>query len=186
MKSYVKALVVVAILSVGFYFGFSIYQKQLKGNKNRHQILDQMETVGAPLFAGNNIYNEPYVLVTSQSKIVIINFWASWCAPCVEEFPSLMKLVEHYKGQVRVIAVSQDSAQEDIQTFLNSIQFQQNLDFQIVWDQDASIGQSYQVARLPESFILDSNLKLRRKVIGTIDWASSDALGYFDIELKKQ
>ena len=185
MKSYLKALVVVAILSAGFYFGFSIYQKKLKGNKNRHQILDQMETSGAPLFSGSNIYNESYSLVTPQSKIIIINFWASWCAPCVEEFPSLMKLVEHYKGQVRVIAVSQDSTQEDIQTFLNSIQFKNNSDFQIVWDQDGSIGQKYQVNRLPESFILGSDLKLRRKVIGTIDWANSDALGYFDIELKK-
>jgi hypothetical protein len=90
------------------------------------------------------------------------------------------------KGKVEVIAVSEDSTKEDIETFLKSFSKTQNPYFHIVWDKDRSIGQAYQADRLPESYIADKNLKLAKKVVGSIPWDTKEALQFMkDLDDKK-
>src|SRR4051794_29873206 len=82
------------------------------------QLLGVMEKQGAPDFVLNDLENKPIKLSDFDNQFVIINFWASWCAPCVKEFPSLKRLVEKMDGKITVLAVSNDNQFADLESFL--------------------------------------------------------------------
>jgi thiol-disulfide isomerase/thioredoxin len=108
-----------------------------------------------------------------------VNFWASWCGPCIEEVPSLIKLLKTFPNELELIAISGDSNQADIDSFMKSFPEMKTLpNIHVVWDADKSLAQKYQIFRLPESFLLDKDLKLIKKISGTIDWHTEDAIAY--------
>lgn len=113
-------------------------------------------------------------------KLLIVNFWASWCGPCVEEVPSLVKLAKGMKDQLRILAISSDSSLEDINVFLKSFPEFQGPAIDVVFDggQNMALTKLFAVGRLPESFVFDGQGRMIRKVVGSIDWASEDAFSY--------
>lgn len=121
----------------------------------------------------------------TKDKIVIVNFWASWCEPCAEEFPSMVKLVNHYKGKIVILAPSHDSSLEDIETFAQAFSLQSVPDLHLLWDKDNTVGKAFQVNKLPESYIFGKDGKLLRKVVGTRDWFNEDAKFFFESQLAK-
>lgn len=116
----------------------------------------------------------------TKDKIVIINFWASWCEPCAEEFPSMIKLVQHYKDKIVILAPSHDTSLEDIQTFAKAFDLDSTPGIHLLWDKDLKAGKAFQVNKLPESYIFGKNGKLLRKVVGTRNWFNEDAKYFFD------
>ena len=141
-------------------------------------MIEIMEKEGLPSFQGTTLAGQKVELASFKGKIVIVSFWASWCSPCLEEFPSLIELVEKMNGEIQLFAVSQDAEKEEIEAFLKSFPGSKNPNIHLVWDQDRSIGKIYQVDRLPESFVGDRSHKLVRKIVGTIDWATKDAIEF--------
>jgi hypothetical protein len=79
---------------------------------------------------------------------------------------------------VQLIAVSQDSSREDIEAFLKSFPKSKHPQIHIVWDEKHTVGQVYDAERLPESFVTDKNLKLVRKIVGSINWSTHEALAF--------
>lgn len=116
----------------------------------------------------------------TKDKIVIVNFWASWCEPCAQEFPSMVKLVEHYKDKIVILAPSHDSSLEDIETFAKAFNLDATKGLHLLWDKDLAAGKAFQVNKLPESYIFGKDGKLLRKVVGTRDWFNDDAKYFFD------
>ena len=119
-----------------------------------------------------------------QGKIVLLNFWASWCAPCIEEFPSLLRLVENYKGELILLAISTDEHKKDVHDFLARFQkkhpkaFKQN-GIHIAWDPKSEIAQGqFNVIRYPETIILDKNQKMVRKIVGIANWDGTELTKY--------
>jgi cytochrome c biogenesis protein CcmG, thiol:disulfide interchange protein DsbE len=119
-----------------------------------------------------------------KDKIVIVNFWASWCEPCAQEFPSMVKLVNQYAGKVVILAPSHDSNLEDIETFAKAFELDRVAGIYLFWDKDLAAGKAFQVNKLPESYIFGRDGKLLRKVVGTRDWFNEDARLYFDSLVK--
>jgi thiol-disulfide isomerase/thioredoxin len=111
----------------------------------------------------------------NSPEVTIINFWASWCSPCVEEVPSLIELATSLKGQVRVIAISEDSNREDLDSFLRVFPKLKNPNISIILDENKSMMNLYGVQRLPESFIVGPDGRLVKKVIGSINWHTPDS-----------
>ena len=122
----------------------------------------------------------------SKDKLVIVNFWASWCEPCAQEFPSMVKLVQHYDGKIVILAPSHDSNREDIETFARALGLSGVRDLHILWDKVLTAGKAFEVNKLPESYIFGKDGKLLRKIVGTRDWFNEDARLYFDNLLGKQ
>ncbi len=122
----------------------------------------------------------------TKDKIVIVNFWASWCEPCAQEFPSMVKLVQHYKGKIVILAPSHDSSREDIETFSKALGLSGVPSLHILWDNNLKAGKAFQVNKLPESYIFAKDGKLLRKVVGTRDWFNEDARLYFDNLLSEE
>jgi cytochrome c biogenesis protein CcmG/thiol:disulfide interchange protein DsbE len=126
----------------------------------------------APAFSLND--GEHTVDLTKlRGKVVVLNFWASWCAPCIEEMPSLEQL-HHELPQVDIIAVASD---EEFSAYRSYV-LQHRIDLTTVFDQDQTSNALYGSFRFPETYIIDKQGFVRRKLIGPQDFTSPDFMNY--------
>jgi len=103
-------------------------------------------------------------------QVVVLNFWATWCPPCVEETPSLEKFAEQMRLQgVAVMGVSVDGDAVALQTFAA----EQHLSFPILRDPNQSVASRYGTFKFPETYIIDQEGRVAEKLIGAVDWQDS-------------
>lgn len=96
-------------------------------------------------------------------KVLILNFWASWCTPCVQEMPSLNQIQQMFAGQgLVVLGVNVDSKEELYRNMLKRFQ----ITFQTVRDPEENINYRYGTYKIPESYIIDRNGKVVQKYAG--------------------
>ena len=116
-------------------------------------------------------------LADFRGKVVLLNIWATWCLPCVEEMPSMEKLHRELQGEDFIIlAVSIDNTGADaVIPFVEK----HGLSFTVLVDNKASLKSLFQATGVPESIIIDKDGIILEKVIGARNWASSEILGYF-------
>lgn len=138
----------------------------------------KFEKDGIPPIEAVDLEGKPFDLSKVDAPVVIVNFWASWCGPCVEEFPSMLKLVDALEGKVTIVAVSMDDDEKDLRAFAKLFKVPRK-GFEVLWDKDKKVMETYAVGKLPESYIVGPNRKLIRKVLGIEDWATDNAISYF-------
>ena len=115
----------------------------------------------------------PHALADYRGKVVLVNFWATWCDPCREEMPSMQRLKEQLSGQRFVIlAVNYGESEEKVAEFLKRVP----LDLQVLLDPGQETARAWKVRILPMSFLFDVEGLVRYSVIGEIDWASREAV----------
>jgi thiol-disulfide isomerase/thioredoxin len=108
-----------------------------------------------------------------RGQVVVLNFWATWCVPCVEELPSLAEL--HRKmPQVAIVAISGDEDASVYQQFL----VYYHVDFLTVRDSSGRIPKMYGTIKIPETYVIDRRGILRRKFVSAQNWASPEILDY--------
>ena len=106
-----------------------------------------------------------------HGQIVVLNFWATWCPPCVEEMPSLVEMQRRMKAKgVTVVAVSIDVDEGAYRQFLR----QHGVDLLTVRDPGQKTPGLYGTHGWPETFIIDRNGVMRRKFIGAVDWTEPE------------
>ena len=107
---------------------------------------------------------------TYKGKVTLVNIWATWCIPCREEMPSMEKLYTELAPRgFAIAAVSIDEAPaEDVRAFAEEL----GLTFDILHDRSTRIQQTYQTTGVPESFLLDRDGVIVKRVIGAHDWSS--------------
>jgi len=123
----------------------------------------------APEFRATDLRaGRPVTLADYRGKVVLLNIWATYCEPCREEMPSLERLQKQFPGtDFRVVAVSVDEVGPDmVMAFANSL----GLTFDILHDQSAAIQRIYQTAGVPESYLIDRDGVIVKKVIGASEW----------------
>jgi cytochrome c biogenesis protein CcmG/thiol:disulfide interchange protein DsbE len=108
-------------------------------------------------------------LANYRGQVVLLNFWATWCAPCIEETPSLLEL-HHDLPSVAVIAVSIDEDPGAYSRFL----LRRHVDLITVRDPDQKAARLYHSEMWPESYVIDRQGVIRRKFIGAQDWSSPE------------
>jgi cytochrome c biogenesis protein CcmG/thiol:disulfide interchange protein DsbE len=110
-----------------------------------------------------------------KGKVVVLNFWATWCPPCVEEMPSLVELQKKVKDKnVTVLAVSLDVDEGAYKKFIKD----HRVDLLTVRDADQKSNSLYGTFKFPETFVIDKNGVLRRKFIGAVNWTDPDVVKY--------
>lgn len=131
----------------------------------------------APDFKLKNIRGGVSQLSDFKGKIVLVNFWATWCAACIEEMASMQSLYDNLKDDgVEIIAISIDRWNEDrILQYAND----KKLSFHILHDPDQKVRKEYYVMGLPTSYIIDGEGKLRGYASGARTWDSSASKSVF-------
>lgn len=123
----------------------------------------------APEFAAIDLRaDRPVTLADYHGKVLLINVWATWCPPCIQEMPSIERLHQRFKGtDLRVLAISIDEDGGDkVLKFANDL----GVTFDILHDQSGAIQGIYQTVGVPESFLIDRDGVIVKKVIGATEW----------------
>lgn len=134
----------------------------------------------APDFTFATLDGAPLSLSDIKEPVVLLHFWASWCAPCVAEFPDLYKLVARHKGDVALLAVSIDATSEDVENFLTRLEKQGKLKtgmphIYIVRDEKGALSRDlFGVLRVPETVFIDPQRQMKDKKVGEVSWLGSD------------
>jgi peroxiredoxin len=136
-----------------------------------------------PNFELLDIYDNSVSLASFRGNVVLINFWATWCPPCIEELPSMNDLKIHFSDQpFAVLAINMAEDKETILNFLERAQLK--VDFPILVDPAGITADNYAVQSLPATLVIDKNGVFAFGGIGARDWNSeqvqSEILPLFD------
>lgn len=144
------------------------------------RIITPKTRVEAPGFVLENLEGQEHSLAEFKGKVILLNFWATWCEPCRKEMPSMQKLWEAYKDKDFVIlAVAGDRGiplfssmtKRNIQSFVDEL----GLTYPILWDSEGTTRTLYEVVSLPWTYLIGKDGKIVGKVPGERDWASPKA-----------
>ena len=120
-------------------------------------------------------------LSSFKGKIVILNFWATWCPPCRAEMPSMEKLYQLYKDKgFEILAVDLGESDETVSQFIK----RGNFTFPVMMDSNNKIGIMYGIESIPTSFILNREGKIIARVVGSIHWDSPSMIAAVEELLK--
>lgn len=137
-------------------------------------------------FTAVDMHGKPVSLSDLRGEVVFLNIWATWCPPCREEMPSMQRLSEQLGPEgLRVVAVSIDASQGkadpsgraggDVQAFAK----EHGLTFDIWQDASGEIQRTYRTTGVPESFVIDRDGVIVKKVIGATEWDSEASVAMF-------
>jgi peroxiredoxin len=110
-----------------------------------------------------------------RGKPVLLNFWATWCPPCVQEVPALVALQQQMGDRVTVLAVSMDEDADAYKAFTAK----RMPGVLTVRDPDHKSSALYGTFAYPESFLIDKDGKIQRRFIGAVEWNSPEMIEYF-------
>lgn len=108
-----------------------------------------------------------------RGRVVVLNFWATWCVPCIDELPSLERLQREMPSIV-VVGISDDTDAAAYEQFLKTYQ----VDFLTVRDPSFRIPRMYGTAKLPETYIIDRQGVVRRKFVSAQEWTTPEIVDY--------
>ncbi|HYQ47687.1 MAG TPA: TlpA disulfide reductase family protein [Thermodesulfovibrionales bacterium] len=113
---------------------------------------DKSDNSKAPDFTLKDLQGRPLSLFALKGKVVLLNFWATWCPPCKAEMPSMNKLYNDIKARgFEVISISTDNSLSTIREFLSK----NRLDFPVLFDENKSVTRLYHVFSMPTTFLIE-------------------------------
>lgn len=131
----------------------------------------------APDFSATNMSGETVRLADYGGRVVLINIWATWCAPCRDEMPSMQRLYEAMEGtDFEILAVSIDARAGQEDAFgrpggdLMAFADEMGLTFPILHDPEGRIQRTYQTTGVPETFLIGRDGLIYKKVAGGTEW----------------
>ncbi|MEE9164668.1 MAG: TlpA disulfide reductase family protein, partial [Nitrospinota bacterium] len=129
----------------------------------------------APAFTLKNLDGKEINLEDYKGKAVLLNFWATWCEPCLEEMPALQKAYNTLKNKgfvVLAVSIDRDSRENNVRTFAKNL----DLSFPILLDSDQKVLNKYFTNVLPTSYLINTKGKLKGFISGARDWGSDGAV----------
>ncbi len=128
----------------------------------------------APDFTFETLDGKNHTLSDFKGKAIVLNFWASWCAPCVVEFPQMLDLAATNEDKSVFIFISQDETMEAAKKFVTRQKIK-SANVLIALDRDKAISQLFQTFKLPETYLIDTSLLIRDKIVGSsVEWNGPD------------
>ena len=132
-------------------------------------------------FMGVTAEGKPIRLSDYKGHVVLLNFWATWCVPCLEEMPAMERLAEKMQGKrFKILAVDLQESQDKVRQFAKAA----NFTFPLVLDPAGEISLHYGVQTIPVSYIIDGTGTVFRRAKGGRAWDSADAVAFFSDLIK--
>lgn len=124
-------------------------------------------------FTLTDINNQTHSLSDYKGKVVLVNFWASWCPPCIYEMPKLQKLKTHFADRpFEVLTINVGEKKYKVRKFSKII----NLDLPVLLDTTSNIFKNWGLKTLPTSFLIDSDGQVRYQVRGDPGWENKETI----------
>ncbi len=197
-KSAVSAVVIGALVAAGLY----VLSTWFFNAKNKQTLIQSTELgtalggervfpIGAklPSFEFEDLLSgHEYIFEEDPAPLKVVNFWASWCEPCVEEFSSFARLIKKFEGRLSFVGISEDKTVQGAKEFLRAF----NVDFKDLegvyfgYDEGKVLSDKFGILALPETFLVDSEGKLIRRVSGFEKWDAPGAIEYFRSLIEQQ
>ena len=170
-----RMLLIVVVLSL---VGGSLYLGSASSSRPGYEPVEPVSLGDkAPDFQLEDNNGNKVSLSSLQGKVVMFNFWATWCPPCRAEMPSMEKLNQAMAGEDFVmLAINiEENGRSAVADFLKTTPHS----FPILFDEEGIVQRLYGVYKFPESFIIRKDGIIDDKVIGAIDWAHPETVAYF-------
>lgn len=174
------AIIIVGLAVYGFKAGFSQKEQSsvpINAGSSQTLKLEIPKTVTrAPEFELSDAAGKRQGLKGLAGKVVFLNFWATWCPPCIEEMPAMEKLHRELQDEgLVVLAVNFQESPERVKQFLS----EHNLTFTALLDRDGKVAEQFQAWALPVSVIVNKRGEIAAKGVGIKDWYSEEARQLF-------
>lgn len=115
-----------------------------------------------------------------KGRPILLNFWAAWCPPCVEELPSLLKFADWARKNIglEVVAVSADPKASDVRELFEKKKLwsYNDVPFTLLLNPDGKVAERYKSTKFPETYFINREFKIVRKFVGPQDWASEETV----------
>ena len=120
-----------------------------------------------PPLALNDLNGKPAKLADYRGKVVMVQFWATYCPPCLKEMPSMVRLEQKLAGRpFAILAVNMGETEKEVRDFQKKI----NVDFTILMDSDGKALADWKVFVAPSTFLVDAQGKIRYTLQGGAEW----------------
>ena len=176
-------LMVVLVVAFGVIYFTRGSKEDSKKNPTAEVGESPKEGFLAPQFTLYDLSGNQVRLIDFKGKVVLLNFWATWCSPCKREIPSLERLYQMRKDKgFEIMAISAERASaSQIASFAEKYR----MSFPILLNPQRDVGSKYWVRAIPTSFLLDKNGVIRWKIVGGREWESPYVLSRIDQLLGK-
>jgi len=183
-----KLLQRVFLLFAMFVFALPLAQsKEAPLSEDEKKVLKKLritpatQWIEAHDFAGKMMDAKSVNLQDYRGRFVLLNFWATWCSPCLKEMPDLENAYnEMGQEKLVVLAVGMGESVEKIKAFFNKYGFT----FPLLADNRMKITKLYGVRNIPVTYLIDPDGVVLGRALGVRDWASPDLLAFIDSRLK--
>ncbi|MBX3324605.1 MAG: TlpA disulfide reductase family protein [Nitrospira sp.] len=163
------------LLAVGVLVTVSVVDAQPPQSVKRSAVERGVVQVGdeAPNFTLQDLAGNVISLSQLRGKVVLLNFWATWCGPCRVEMPAMEQLYRTLpRGQFEILAVSTDAQGAAV---TRPFQKRMGFTFPILHDSEYRVGLAYGARTIPITFMVDRQGVVRQKIFGARDWDSPEA-----------
>ena len=152
------------ILLTGLLFS-ALVQADWQQPELSHNLTPMKKVVAASDFTLQNMDEEDKKFSDNRGKVVLLNFWATWCPPCIREMPSMERLQQEVDADLfKVIAVNQMESIDDVFAF--SGQLEVDPTFEILFDSSSEVSRKYAVRGLPTTYLIDKKGNIRYRAVG--------------------
>lgn len=128
-----------------------------------------------PDFTLSDMQGKSHTLSDYKGRVVMLNFWATYCGPCIKEMPSMQRLKEKMAGKPFVIlAVNMAEEPADVEAFLSKHKIK--IDFPLLLDPEGEVVEQWMISAVPTTFILDPTGKIRYALYGGLEWDSDEVI----------
>jgi len=172
-KVFSGILIFLAVATGGVYYWLNSTNNVDVNNNNSHKTATTVTTV-APNLKLTALSGTKSTLSSIKGKPIFLNFWATWCPPCVEEMPFINELYSEYKDKVNFVMISVDNA--DSKDKVNKFIADKGFNFPVYTAEQADVYKAYNVQGIPTTYIIDASGNIIQKHVGGMTKSELKAL----------
>lgn len=147
------------------------------------QLIPYEGSIANPEFSLTDLDGNTQRLSDYRGAVILVNFWASWCPPCVHEIPSMQRLQQKLAGHpFKILAINMAEAPDTVRAFMQRMQ----ADFSVLLDLDNRTTLAWKVQAFPTSFLLDKNGTIRYGVFGAVEWEDEQVVSRIEALMREK